>query len=120
MGVIATAVANGTAAERDAPTPALDTTYLQDSTETQRALILAVGVGDAAGPVRGVHEYQGDIYAWRDNAAQDACLMYKQSATGWILQELGNQITFLDAGAGVAYVEGETITGSTSGATAVV
>jgi hypothetical protein len=120
MGMIGTAVANGGTVERNAPTSALDTVYYQDSVETQRALILAVGVDDGAGPIRGIHEFQGDIYAFRDNQSQDKCLMYKQSTTGWVLQELGNMIGFLDAGAGVAYVEGETITGSTSTANAVI
>jgi hypothetical protein len=120
MGVIAIAVADESAIERNAPTPALDTTYYQDSVETQRALILAVGVADGAGPVRGIHEYEGEIYAFRDNLAVTKCLMYKQSSAGWVLQSLGNRIHFQDAGAGVAYIEGETITGSTSLATAVV
>ena len=122
MGVIATAVADGTATARNAPTAALDTTYLQDSIETARALIAKVGAADGSGPVRGVHEYMGVWYAFRDNLAGTAGLMYKQSATGWVLQDLGNRISFAGAndGSTVAYVEGETITGTTSGATAVI
>jgi hypothetical protein len=120
MGVIATAVANGSAVLRDAPSAALDTTYYQDSIETQRALIGSVGTADGSGVIRGIHEFQGAIYAFRDNASATLCLMYKQTTAGWVLQELGNRISFLDAGAGVAYIEGETITGTTSLATAVV
>jgi len=122
MGVVATAVADGTAVARNAPSAALDTTYLQDSIETARALIKMVGADDGSGPVRGVHEYLGDIYAWRDNAAATACLMYKQTTDGWALQELGNRVAFTgpNDGTSVEYVEGETITGTTSGASAVI
>jgi hypothetical protein len=120
MGVIATALSAGTAVERNAPTPELDTTYYQDSIETQRELISIVGADDGSGPVRGIHEFQGVIYAFRDNQAQTACLMYKQSSLGWLLQSLGNRVPFLDDGSGSAYVEGETITGSSTLAHAVV
>jgi hypothetical protein len=120
MGLIATAVAADGSILRGAPSSALDTTYYQDSVETARALIGKVGVADGSGPIRGTHEYLGDQYAFRDNAAQTACLMYKASTAGWVKQELGNRLPFEDIGAGVAYIEGETITGTTSLATAVV
>jgi hypothetical protein len=120
MGLLATAAADGSTTQRGADTPTLDTTYLQDSIETARALIGKVGAADGSGPIRGTHEYMGDQYAFRDNAAATACLMYKATATGWVKQELGNRLPFTDAGAGVAYVEGEIITGTTSLASATV
>jgi hypothetical protein len=120
MGFAATAVADGSTTQRGADTATLDTLYLQDSIETARALIGAVGADDGSGPIRGTHEYMGDQYAFRDNAAATACLMYKESTSGWVLQDQGNRLPYLDAGAGVEYVEGETITGTTSGASAVI
>ncbi len=112
--------ADGTAVKRGAATPAEDATHAQDAIETQRALILKVGVSDASGSVRGVHEYNGDVYGFRDNAAGTECLMWKATSTGWVQQSLGNRIPFTDGGAGVAYVESEVITGTTSGASATI
>jgi hypothetical protein len=106
--------ADGTAAERGAPTAALDSTYAQDAIETQRALIGKVGAGDGSGVVRGVHVYMGDTYAFRDNGAASACLMWKATSSGWVQQSLGNRVAF---SAGTAEVfEGETLTqtGTTS------
>ena len=120
MGLIATAVADGSTSERGADTSALDTTYLQDSIETARDLIGKVGAADGSGPIRGTHTYMGDQYVFRDNAAANACLMYKATPTGFELQDLGNRISFTDGGAGVAYVEGEIITGTTSLAEATI
>ena len=120
MGIVATAVSTSAANLRDAPSIVADATYYQDSVETQRALIGSVGSGVASGPVRGLHEYQGEVYAFRDNAAQTACLMFKQTPTGWEQQELGNRVPFEDAGAGVEFIEGEIIIGQTSAATATI
>jgi len=120
VGLIATAVANGDSAERGASTPADDATFAQDAIETQRALIGKVGVSDGSGSVRGVHVYMGDIYAFRDNAAADKCLMWKSTAAGWVEQNLGYRLHFTDGGAGAEYVEGEVITGSISGASATI
>lgn len=48
--------------------------------EAQRALI---GEVPGSGPVRGVAVYKGEVYAFRDNAVGDACLLYKESGAGW-------------------------------------
>jgi len=120
VGLIATAVADGESTERAASTPTLDATYAQDAIETQRDLIGKVGAADGSGMVRGVHVYAGNIYAFRDNAAVDECLMWKSTATGWVQQSLGSRLNFSDGGAGVAYVESEVITGTTSGASATI
>jgi len=120
VSAVTKAIANGTADERGASSAADDATHIQDAIETQRALIGKVGAADGSGAVLGVHVFQGDTYAFRNNAAGTACLMWKSTAAGWVQQTLGNRISFADAGAGVAYVEGETITGTTSGASAVI
>lgn len=108
------------AVERNAPTPADDATHSQDAIETQRLLIGKVGASDGSGRIRGVHTYNFDVYAFRDNTAVTECLMWKATAAGWVQQSLGNRIHFTDAGAGVAYAEGEVITGTTSGASATI
>lgn len=48
--------------------------------ETYRTAITAV---PGAGPVRGVWVYNGDVYAFRDNVGQTACVMHKATASGW-------------------------------------
>jgi len=113
-------IADGLATKRAASTPANDTIYLRDAIETQRLKILKVGAANGSGPVRGIQTYNGSEYAFRDNSGATQCLMWKSTLTGWVLQSLGNRIPFTDAGAGVAYVEGETITGTTSGASAAI
>jgi len=50
--------------------------------EVQRAMIGSV---PGAGSILGVWVYKGTVYAFRDNAALTACLMYKATNTGWVL-----------------------------------
>lgn len=99
---------------RAASTSALDATHAQDAIETQRGLIGVVGAGDNSAHVRGVHTYNGDQYAFRDNAAVTLCLMYKATTAGWVLQALGNRVAFTLGTA--AFLETETLTqtGTTS------
>jgi len=117
MGLIATSISASLAVESDAATDSLDDTYRQTAIEIQRALINKV---PGSGPVRGVQEYNTDIYAFRDNLAGDACVMHKATSAGWVEQDLGNRIPFTDAGTGVEYIVGEIIVGLTSGAGATI
>jgi hypothetical protein len=57
-------------------------TYTLAAAEKARALIAAV---PGSGPIRGVWSYKGVVYAFRDNAGATECLMYKSTATGWVL-----------------------------------
>ncbi|MFT6550470.1 MAG: hypothetical protein ACJA1I_000498 [Zhongshania marina] len=68
------------------------------------------------GIIRGVFIFNGDRYAIRDQ--ESAGGLFKATETGWDEVDLGSSIDF-DAGVS-DFVEGETITGGTSGATAVV
>lgn len=55
--------------------------YKYLAVEALRAKINKVPGG---GPVRGVWRYQGDLYAFRDNEAGTACVMFKEdSVAGW-------------------------------------
>lgn len=56
--------------------------YLEAVLEHYRALIQPV---PGSGPMRGVAIFEGKTYAFRDNAAGDACQMYVSSDTGWQL-----------------------------------
>lgn len=109
------AEADGTAQENGEPVPANDLTYTLAAAALRRADITAV---PGSGPVRGVVVYKGDTYAIRDNAGATAGVLHKATTSGWSAQSLGNYLAF-DAGT-VAFTEGTTLTGGTSGATATI
>ena len=71
-----------------------------------------------SGAVRGVKYYNGNLYAFRDNAAGTACVMHIASASGWVPVPFGKEIQF--TGAVGEIVEGATVTQLVSLATAVV
>lgn len=72
-----------------------------------------------SGPVRGVWEFEGTVYAFRDNAGATAAKLFKSTTSGWVEVTLGKTIAFTSGGA-TEIVEGNTITGATSAATATV
>lgn len=71
-----------------------------------------------SGVIRGVWHYKGDEYCFRDNAGGTECLMYKATSGGWTQITFGSEIQF--TGAVGEIFENDTVTGLTSGATAVV
>ncbi len=109
-------VADGTETLSGASNDTDDATWQQDAIETARALIAAV---PGSGVMRGIWFYNGDAYAFRDNAGGTAVDMYKSSTSGWALQSLGKEIDFTSGGTYVT-AEGVTVEGETGGATAVV
>jgi hypothetical protein len=78
-----------------------------------------------SGPIRGVWLYNNIVFAFRDNAAGTATDMWKVSlggGTGFSLMAFSYHIDFdtgLAAGSSIV-VEGATLTGNTSGATATI
>ncbi len=72
-----------------------------------------------AGPVRGVLWHDGKLNAWRDNAGETAGVLHQSGASGWVQPDLGFLLAFTSGGAH-EIVDGEVITGATSGATATV
>lgn len=116
-GAVNAAAANGTTTRDAAPTDALDATYSQAAIESCRDRISAV---PGSGPVRGVWAYNGSIWAFRDNAGATAGIMHKSTSAGWVAQSFGHTLDFTLGTADGPFVEGETINGATSGATAVV
>lgn len=87
------------------------------SEEIYRADIAAV---PGSGPIRGIWQCKGRLYAVRDNAGGTAGVIHKASATGWdgAAVEMAHTLRF--DGGSAAISEGDTITGGTSAATATV
>lgn len=96
-------------------TPLLHAQYKSLAANSYRSLI---GMVPGSGPVRGVKYYNGSVYAFRDNAGATACIMYKSSTSGWTAVTFGREIQFTTAIGQIN--EGDTVTGGTSGATAIV
>ena len=72
-----------------------------------------------SGEVLGVIKFKGVVYAFRNVVDGTAAELYKASSSGWVKVALGNELPFTSGGT-IQIQEGQTITGATSGATAVV
>lgn len=110
------ATASSSPTTDDAASDEEDVIYAQAATDDARAQITIV---PGSGRILGVAVYNGKVYAVRNNAGGTAAAIWKSSSTGWQAVPLGFRLLF-DAGLPAAIVEGDTITGLTSGATAVV
>jgi len=71
-----------------------------------------------SGPIRGVVNYCGNVYAFRDNVGGTACVMYESSSSGWTEVALNQRLRF--TGGELEMADGDTITGASSGATAEI
>lgn len=89
--------------------------YLNLAADVYRSDIQAV---PGSGAVRGVAFYNGVAYAWRNNAGGTALVMHKSTATGWSALSYGLELSFTTGT--VALVDGNTVTGQTSGATGTI
>lgn len=92
-----------------------DATYLAMAADYYRNFI---GPVPGSGPVRGVAMFAGALFAWRDNAAGNALVMYRSSTSGWTQVSLGYELGF--NGGLLEIRDGVTVVGATSGATGVV
>lgn len=106
----------GTAQVNAASTPALHATYLNLAADAYRADIGAV---TGSGSILGVWNLAGTWYCSRNNAGATAAVIFKESTSGWTALSLGRELSFTSGGT-YEIVEGDTITGATSGCTAVV
>lgn len=113
MSLTAFAVVDGTPEESGADNDTENDLWTQLSIEQSRALISKV---PGSGAVRGVHVYRSDIYAFRDNDAATACIMFKATSDGWIEQTFGYRVAFT-LGTD-EFLEGETL--SQTGTTATI
>lgn len=99
-----------------ASTAALGVDYTALAANVYRALISAV---PGSGSVLGVHQYGGNVYAFRNNVGGTEAELYKDSAAGWVNVPLGRELAFTSGGT-YEIDEGDVITGATSAATATV
>lgn len=76
----------------------LHATYKAAAAEEYRADILKV---PGSGYVRGVVYYQGNLYAFRDNAGGTACVMHKSSSAGWSAVSFGQELQFVQRSSAV-------------------
>jgi hypothetical protein len=91
--------------------------YLALAADNYRADIGAV---PGSGPIRGVvflHTTQ-QVFAWRNNAGGTAMVIYEDSTSGWTAVSLGFEMPF-NTGT-IELVDGNTITGQTSGAVGTI
>lgn len=84
---------------------AMDSALLAAAADVYRA---DIGVVPGSGPIRGVVQYRGNVYAFRNNAGNTAAAMYRASATGWTLVAFGEVVNFTNANASV--VDGVVLT----------
>jgi hypothetical protein len=110
------AVADGAPVEQGADNDTDHNTWIQAAIEATRDDISVV---PGSGNILGVWQYNGVKYAFRNNAGDTAAVMFKSSSTGWTECDLGKTIAFTSGGT-YEVQEDDTITGATSGATAVV
>ena len=84
----------------------------------RRDVIGTVGGAASGGSVLGVNVYNDTVYAFRNNSAGTATDLWEGTPTGWVKVELGSIIRFTNGVTEIA--EGDTVTGSSSGASCVV
>lgn len=105
---------------RDAPSTELEETWLLEAELEYRGDIIEV---PGANQVRGAWQQLAEVYAVRDNVGVTAGILHKASAAGWTTTgvTMAEYIRF-DTGvaAGLTVVEGDTLTGGASGATATI
>lgn len=89
--------------------------YRALAADNYRASIAAV---PGSGPVRGVLAFNGNVFAWRNDAGGTSMQVYRATAGGWSLVSLGWELPYSSGSATIP--EGSTITGATSGATGVL
>lgn len=115
VGGVTKAVSTSAATQNSEPVAATSADYRLLAANNRRADILAV---PGSGDIRGVWIYSDTVYAFRDNAGGTAGDMYKQTASGWQQVTFGRELQFTGAVGQVS--DGQTVTGLTSGASAVV
>jgi hypothetical protein len=116
VGGVTRATCSGAAVLLDAPDDDQQTTWHEATEAYFRALI---GVVPGEGDVRGVAIHNGSVYAWRDNVGATKLLGYKASAAGWVALTESYRIAFT-TGLAASIVDGASIVGGTSAATATV
>ncbi|PHS09408.1 MAG: hypothetical protein COA78_12160 [Blastopirellula sp.] len=99
-----------------ASTPNLHSQYNNLAADEFRSDISAV---PGSGAILGIYMLDDVWYAFRNNAGATAADLYKSTSSGWSQVALGRELSFTSGGTYVI-AEGDTITGATSSATAVI
>ncbi|MFN8829158.1 MAG: hypothetical protein ACK50Q_18560 [Labrys sp. (in: a-proteobacteria)] len=116
VGGVTRAIADAGSLIDGEPDETLRRAYQAAAIAYARSLIQPV---PGSGPVRGTVTYRGTIYAWRDNVGATACAMWRATSSGW--QAVGNYRTInFSSGGPTEILPLQTITGATSGISAVV
>lgn len=77
-----------------ASTVALNAAYSALAANVYRALVQKV---PGSGRILGVHQYNGNVYAFRNTADGSTAAMYKDSPSGWVPVNLGTYLQFRPA-----------------------
>lgn len=110
---------DGQSSPTDASKPFDDIGDAAGATSARNAARSAIQKVPGSGPVRGVWAFNGNRYAWRDNVAATACVMWMSSAAGWVQVNLGWSLPFTSGGV-YETKPGDTIIANTGAGTATV
>lgn len=99
-----------------ASTPLLNAQYLNLAADNYRSDISAP---TGSGSILAGFNLNDVQYVFRNNAGGTAANLWKSTTSGWLQVALGRELSFTSGGT-TTIVEGNTITGATSGATAVI
>jgi hypothetical protein len=115
VSAIIQGTASGTQIIDGASTAQLAALYKHLAADVYRSLISAP---TGSGSLLGAWMLDDVKYVFRNNAGNTEALLWKSTSAGWVQVSLGFELEFTSGS--VAVNEGDTITGSVSGATAVV
>jgi hypothetical protein len=115
VAAVVQATAASVAMQNGATSPSDHADYKLLAANDYRADILKP---PGSGAPRGGFVYQDVCYCFRDNAGGTAGNLWKQTAGGWVQVTFGRELQF--TGATGQINDGDTVTGASSGATAVV
>lgn len=104
VGVAVVAVCNSTLGQTGIAS--LSAAYSALAAKSYRA---AISRPTGSGPVRGVVQYEGTVYAFRNNAGGTAVDIWKASISGWVAVPLYKTVSFTLGGTATP-ADGETLT----------
>jgi hypothetical protein len=115
IAAVTVATSSGTANQSGAASSSDDADWRLLAANDRRADILTV---PGSGAIRGGFVLNDICYVFRDNAGGTAGDMYKATTSGWVQVTFGRELKFTGATGQIS--DGDTVTGFTSGASAVV
>jgi hypothetical protein len=117
VGATTVGTCTGAQVINGASTALLRAQYTNLAADVYRALIAAV---PGSGSILGVWMYNDVVYAFRNAADGLTAAMYKSTTSGWSLVALGRELSYISGGGAYSPAVGDTITGETSAATAII